>query len=249
MTLQRFIEQFLGYGSLSAPLWLVGMEEAGGTSPRDLECRVAAWNECGGEPVVDLMDFHHRIGCDQYFGVRPKRQVTWARLAQIVLAWEGLCRGRDAVLAFQSQHLGRKGGTTLLAELMPLPKATVTSWPYAPLATRLPYLRSVGRYRDAVLPKRVELLSEAIRSHSPKAVVFYGMSYRQHWIDIAQVPFASTGTGSFFGCGHHTTYLVTSHPNARGLEANYFVEQGRILGELTEKRGASPDSPTDQDRT
>src|ERR1700752_1863177 len=117
MTLQRYIEQFLGYGSLSAPLWFVGMEEAGGKSTEELKRRVAVWDELGGDPVVDLVDFHQRIGCDQYFGVRPKRQVTWARLAQIVLTLEGLDCGRDAVLALQSQHLGRKGGTTLLAEL------------------------------------------------------------------------------------------------------------------------------------
>ena len=69
----------------------------------------------------------------------------------------------------------------------------------------------------------------------PQTVVFYGISYRRHWFDIAQVALTDTGKGSWFGQDDQTSYLVISHPNARGLDTGHFVEQGRLWGDGQER--------------
>ena len=149
----------------------------------------------------------------------------------MVLVAQGVPPSREAIQAHQSQVLGRQGGDTLLAELMPLPKPSQSSWPYSALAKDLAFLKSRNAYLDEIRPQRIEILRHAIRRHRPNCVVFYGMSCLKNWKDVSDVPFRDTGSESLVGVDGSTTYFIIRHPNARGLTNEYFAAQGRLLGD------------------
>jgi len=84
--LRRFMHTFYGYGSWSAPLWFVGMEEGGGTTPEEVQRRLNAWR--GGE-LEDLRDFHLRAELPMHFVGRPRIQAlgeTWFGLPSVLRA-------------------------------------------------------------------------------------------------------------------------------------------------------------------
>jgi hypothetical protein len=45
--IEAYCKQFFGYGRWDAPVWFVGLEEAGAGTPEELQVRLAAWDQCG----------------------------------------------------------------------------------------------------------------------------------------------------------------------------------------------------------
>jgi hypothetical protein len=119
--LRAFMHSFYGYGNYDARYWFIGLEEGGVSSADDLTKRIAAWRRHDSAETQDLYEFHREIDFTGWFGERPKRQATWARLVQIVLMAEGRrCEAED-IVRYQADHLGRVDGETLLSEALPLP--------------------------------------------------------------------------------------------------------------------------------
>lgn len=60
--LRAFMPNFFGYGSWTANLWFIGMEEGG---PALTNERLNAWD--GTSELADLRDFHKLLGGTDWF--------------------------------------------------------------------------------------------------------------------------------------------------------------------------------------
>ncbi len=165
---------FIGYGSVDASLWFIGMEESLGKRPgftnwtaiRELEIR-ANWNR-----VMDVREAHLQLG-DHYWLRRNYSQV-WKFMAQIargLLHRESNWRDTQRAHGYVIQQLGLADGETLLGEVMPLPASSIGDWPYVGLFVN----RDV--YWSEVWPKRRKMWRELIQKYQPRFIVAYGKRY------------------------------------------------------------------------
>jgi len=165
---------FIGYGSLAAPLWFLGMEESLGPRPGnpgwtvewELEVR-SQW-----DPIMDVREAHVQLQ-DAYWERRNYSQV-WrfmAKLARGLLHRAPDWRDTNLAHTYVIDHLGRARGKTLLGEAMPLPAASVGHWPYAALFPKR------EKYWEDVWPMRRDLWHRLIRAHRPRFLIAYGKRY------------------------------------------------------------------------
>ncbi len=167
--------EFIGYGSVAAPVWFLGMEEAGGGED-NLRVRLKF------NSIEDLRDADLKLGITRFHEEKkPKIQRTWRAMSYIMLSRDQLKPTRDSIRKYQSQQLGRSGGSTLLLELMPIPKPRMNSWDYGCL---LPQFQSPDDYERIVKPRRVEMIRELIKQHPPRILVAYGKKY---WDDFRRL--------------------------------------------------------------
>jgi hypothetical protein len=167
------IENFVGFGSPTAPYVFLGMEE-GLLSEETLDADLAVRSEY--DQYMDLHDAQAKLaGTKKYFGKDPKNQWTWRPICDLMLRLtEGVVEPtlRERV-RYQADKLGRKDGLTLLAELMPYPRksADKTLGPYEKYKRFADY----KSYRARMLQKRLPLLQSlfAMPCHR-KLVVAYG---------------------------------------------------------------------------
>jgi hypothetical protein len=131
------IVNFKGYGSITAPVWFIGIEEGLGKmsdddARRNLEVRGSF------ETVMDLRDAHLRLRerC-QLIDIETKQSFTqvWQYMAKVMLARNGDKNWSE--LPFAKQYirfrLGRRDdvrGETFLTELSPIPsnKSSNKEW-------------------------------------------------------------------------------------------------------------------------
>jgi hypothetical protein len=221
--LEQYMQTFAGYGDSSAPVWFVGMEEGGGESVAELSRRVQAWDERGRAIFEDLASYHREIGVTNFFdGERPVLQKTWCPLIKCLQAYRGAPTDDATIRSVQATELGAHGGPASLLELMPLPAANVSAWPYASLAATIPALATRKSYEETFTSQRVGMLRALRRQHKPRAVVFYGVGYRPHWESISVTALASRTIGSvryFEGSRDSTHFIVAPHPSRMNATA------------------------------
>lgn len=230
--LDQFIDSFLGYGNLQAPLWFVGMEEGGGQSLAELSDRLRAWDQRGRQPCEDLAGYHRAIGVTQFFDLpHPKLQTTWCALMKALQAWRGGASDLSTLRTLQASELGTLGGPVALLELLPLPAPRVDAWPYRELAEQRPYLADRSRYVAHLLPRRIERLRAAVRLARPQAVVCYGMGYASHWETVSGGALSFRTIGGrrcLFGSIARTQFLVVPHPS-RANATQFWTSVGAEL--------------------
>jgi hypothetical protein len=227
--LNDFMHRFYGYGSWDAPLWFVGMEEGGGNTLEELECRLKSWD--GSDDLVDLKDFHSKLGGTDWFSDRPKIQSTWGKLIRVALACEGRTPDRESVRTYQRDELGRKNGSTALLELLPLPSPSTSHWIYGSL--ELATLKDRASYRDAMIPFRTDAIRRRLKQHQPRVVLFYGLDYREHWETIVEQPFQQEPEARFSTATNSTTrFILAPHPAAmRGVRNSDYESIGMWIRE------------------
>ncbi|MEO1495999.1 MAG: hypothetical protein AAFV43_02490 [Planctomycetota bacterium] len=230
-SLGDFLFGFFGYGSLTAPTWFIGPEEAGANTVEGLLSRVAAWDALNRVPIVDIYDYGAKLGSTAIFEPGAAPQPTWRRLIEIALLLEGSEPTGDAIRGYQYERLGRRDGGILLAELMPCAKPSISSWPYAELSSSYPFLASLNTYNDTVRPRRVELLSKMLRDNRPQRVVFYGVSdgVAEAYEQIAGVELRDIDGDYRVGSNGATEFVAIKHPNARGKSRAYFLDAAALL--------------------
>ncbi len=222
--IQAFMRDFYGYGTLEAPYWLIGIEEAGDGSTEDLSSRLTAWDRHGRPEIDDLSDFCRDAGIHIS---RTTPQRTWRPLIHLMLAAKGEPISSSSVLDYQLTRLGRGDGETCLLELLPLPKRNANDWPYGGW-TDLPELSSRSTYENQVTEKRVEHIVTAIHDRQPRAAVFYGR--RKFWRARLNLP--DTSAHLTFDAGNIgvTAVVATDHPVARTNDgARRFTDIGNHL--------------------
>jgi hypothetical protein len=226
--LDAFLHGFYGYGSWTAKLWFIGMEEGGGTSMKEIAKRLTIWDRRGRAELEELRDYHQALGVTAHFGPAARIQATWGKLARIALAAEGHdAVDKESVRDFQRHRLGRHGESTALIELLPLPSPSTSHWLYADLG--IPSLATREAYRDSLAPAREQALSQKIAAYHPDAVVFYGMAYRPEWERITGSPFAEVPGQRFLIANGNPRYFLAPHPAAQGVKGSDFDAIGEYV--------------------
>jgi hypothetical protein len=186
------IERFIGYGFAEAPVVFLGMEEGGDNDrlPEDLIGR-------------SLSDQFEEIGH------RKTTQRTWRVMCDLMLRREGVKNptGQER-LAYQQDRLGKRGGDTLVAELMPYPSRRASDWPKIyeqRFATRPDYLSSLA-------PKRRDMLRDLLRSTPRELIICYGKAHWDHYRAIFDHP-SIPGPASHIEIGEWESARVVLAPH------------------------------------
>lgn len=169
------ILDFLGYGSLSAPVWFVGIEEGlGSMSSQDTISNLKARGTF--ERTMDLVEAHKLLKEKaQFIDIerRPPSTQVWQFMAKIMRAYNGNEDWRDLASAKQyiRFQLGRRGGETFLTELSPIPssKASDKQW--------MLQFRKSDPGLDDKLAQRTKDLKAVLAEHRPSLVICYGRKF------------------------------------------------------------------------
>lgn len=228
--LRSYMMDFWGFGNPERSLWFVGMEQGGGTSEAEIRRRLDAWDARGRFPFEDLHEYCLEIGELRWTRPSPPIQATWKHLIRIALASKGHDPQLEAIRRFQHEALGRRAGDTCLVELFPLPSRSLSTWRYDEWTT-LPEVRTRQGYLTEVGAQREAGLRALINRHAPRAVVFYGLGYKERWQRIVEAPFVETGIDGVSTASRGSTpCLLVPHPVARGATGALFENAGRLIG-------------------
>jgi hypothetical protein len=162
---------FIGYGKLSASVWFLGMEEGGG-GEANIRARLKF------RLVEDCAEAHKLLGIPEFHTGYKIIQRTWRGMCYIMLRLEGKPVDRESIRHYQADYLGRFQGTSLLCELLPIPKPSMHDWGYEKL---IPQYSSRDGYYKIVKPRRIKYLRSLIIKHRPKVVIGYGKKYWQDY--------------------------------------------------------------------
>lgn len=196
---QRLLD-FIGYGRLEAPVWFLGMEEGGGGEARLLI-------QSGFSRVEDLRDAHRKLGILKHHEGRRNLQPVWNKMCEFMLRVEGHPSPTvEDRRTYQAEHLGRTHGNSLLLELLPIPKPSMSAWDY-PLT--FPEYPDVAAYRRDVIPRRIELVSQLVIDHLPRVIVAYGKEYWPYYRQILSHAQFSERNGSLTGVRGDTLMILT----------------------------------------
>lgn len=233
--LEAFMSSFFGYGRLDAELWFIGIEEGGGRTVTEILSRLAAWNARNRRPVEDVAEFHVACGMSHLFSPGAQLQPTWKGLIRTVFATNDLQPDVEQMRQYQISTFARADGGLACLELLPLPSPSVTTWNYGAEQglppepwTDLPYLQRRSDYMTHILETRVKWFRQAIKEKSPRAVLFYGESYRRYWAALCGLEFPR-GNYSLRREGV-TQYMLLPHPCFRFPNpASIYEEAGITL--------------------
>ena len=233
-TLTDYCNKFLGFGHWNAPIWFIGIEEAGGWKVEEVENRLRVWDELGRQPLEDAPRFYPASGNTFWYGANAKIQRTWSQLIRVLLLAQGRADTDDAILSYQLSQLGAKNGETCLMELLPLPSPNTRDWNYNQWST-LAWLQSRNSYINEIHVGRVNELRRQINNRKPRVVIFYGLTLP----DRSLLPsWSSIGVGCFQQAiqdeeillwreNANTIFFVMRHSVAENDE--YFRKIGRYL--------------------
>jgi hypothetical protein len=230
--LTEYTDRFFGFGTWSARIWFIGIEEAGGWSEKDVRKRLEAWEQNGKRDLENAPTFYPASGNSRWHGKGAERQETWEQLVRMLLVARGLTDTDDAILDYQRSQLGRTGGETCVAELLPLPSPSIKTWRYSNWSD-LRWLSCRDYYYAHLLVARAGQLAQRIRAALPPIVIFYGTSFFRTWSAVAGATWKQAIPDKLvtFNNGN-TMFFVTKHPvdPALGNGRNaYFREIGEYL--------------------
>ena len=165
---QKQIEKLLafrGYGNPSGRFWFIGMEEGGG----DFESLQLRADEFAN--LEDLATSHAKFESHDM----SKSISTWRIMSAIVGRISGTENWWDTANTtdYQMNRLGRLNDETYLTEILPLPKHSLSDWPYGN------FFDSPQTYFEQIFPKQLESLRlEYTEAKSkPEFVFCYGKKY------------------------------------------------------------------------
>lgn len=211
MTLQldelEHLLDFVGYGELSAPVWFLGMEEAGG-GEENIRARIKF------RTVEDCAEAHRTLGITKHHWGNRVIQRTWRGMCYIMLRMENKPVDAESIRQYQAESLGRYGGQTLLVELMPIPKHDIGAWGYEEL---IPQFKSHEDYYRQVKPRRLAYLQTLLREHCPRVVIGYGKNYWPEYQSIFPSMVFSARGQFVLGLSQNTRVLLTDHFTARTM--------------------------------
>lgn len=232
INLVKYINDRFGYGSYTAPLWFVGMEEGGGDQT-EFERGVQAWVERGMPEVDDVRGYHEACGVSKWFEDPPAFQKTWNGLISIALSAHDEEATDHNIRRYQADVFAQSSGREAVLELFPLPAKSLNDWIYEDYAVtpELSFLANRRAYRKAVGSSREEGLRSRIRAHQPRAVVYYGLTYWARYERLAGVSFKSTHIEKAYAAfDGRTLHVLTLHPaDFHSKPASYFEMVGELI--------------------
>ena len=198
---------FYGYGQYKAPVWYIGLEEAGGEYPSEVEEKFQYFATLTpNQQLCDIRALHRNVKktntghtfFDVLFGKYAKIQGTWRNLIKFSFGFFQLstyCPKEAAILDYQKDCLTRIAntdtGNEALIELFPLPNPYSRIWAYnwAEYSTLvnqnykilLASIRASRKHYQNVLFKgRLRNIQKKIKKYKPKVVLFYGINDTIH---------------------------------------------------------------------
>jgi hypothetical protein len=208
--------RFIGYGNLAAPTWFLGMEEAGAGGAA-LRTRV------NFDSVEDCADAHLALGITKHHWGSRTIQSTWRGMCYVMLALDNRSKGREDIRRYQAEMLGRNTGSTLLVELMPIPRPRLGWWEYGGL---IPQFSSAESYVYEVKPWRIQYIRNLYLQRRPSLVIAYGKKYWQDYASIFNgVEFQREGH-FMIGRNRDSLIVFTDHFTSRTMNKqwDYLVE-------------------------
>jgi hypothetical protein len=232
--LRKWMAGRIGYGSLKAKWWFLGMEEACEPSDSELSARLS------GDLLEDFLVGHKKLfpRCRDMFEPKVKAQRTLRPLIKTLLAATSRPDSLDDIKAYQAMRWGRLDGETLQTELLPLPSPSKGAWPAYYVKSGLPELLSRKAYESKWIPIRVNFLRQLIAANQPKVLIAYGA---KHWPEFEQlVPPESRWEQVPLPGGFSAKYTVvpgarkriavmTPHPVARGPSNADWIALGQFI--------------------
>ena len=225
--IEAYCKQFFGYGRWDAPVWFVGLEEAGAGTPAELQNRLAAWDTRGRRELEDAPAFYPACGHNQWHGPNATLQPTWRQLLRMLFTARGEPAAEANLLETQKLAFGASSGGVCLTELSPLPAPNHRAWPYADHPGLPEWLRTREQFMQTVSAGRIATLRERIATHHPRAVVFYFWKERQYAEAVAGGEFRPIIPEQLFGLERNgTACFITGHPAGRYPDT-YFAGLGQ----------------------
>lgn len=235
--LTDFINGFFGYGNLNAPYWFIGKEEGGGKKIEENYKRIQTWNHIGRTTTVDLIHYHLSLGFSekQLSAIQP----TWTKLIQILLELESdITITKENRRFYQREKFGRTTCNNCLMELMPMASRSTKLWLWKEIFQDYFEFSDRKKYFSQISPKRRSKLSELIKIHSPKLVLFYSSQkdYIEQWGAISEI----TDWNWKIICDHFKyawakkngiLFVITPHPTTYGLTLDNFSLVGKFIKE------------------
>ena len=202
---------FVGYGTLSANVWFLGMEEAGGGEEN-------ICSRLNFRQVEDCADAHRILGITKHHLGKRVIQRTWWGMCYIMLRLEGKEPDTESIRNYQADYLGRFQGSSLLCELMPIPKPSISQWGYEEL---IPQFASSDEYYRVVMPRRVGYLQQLLSEHRPKIVIGYGKRYWKNYKKLfGNLEFSKSGQ-FLVARDRSTAVVLTDHLAARTMNGKF----------------------------
>jgi hypothetical protein len=231
--LSDYAHNFLGYGSLNSPVWLIGPEAGGGKTKDEIHRRASIWAERGRKETEDLQRYHDALGIDWTKKIQP----TWGALIRILLALQGRIPDKKDVLEFQRNELGKLGGQNCVLDLSQLSSPSASAWPFQ--GCGIGWLNSREEYEARVLPLRCHLLQQRLLACEPrpKLVLFYGHGHQRWWKKIANSDFKPSGLDQLsWSQDEGTLFAMMPHRNGirlpgKGALNGFFANVGVALRE------------------
>lgn len=188
---ERLGREWLGYGSLDAPYWFIGLEPGGEYDP----LVVRYWIESlGAAPAFDpLRDA--RAGPNPWFLPTAQSQPTWKPLIEAVLGYTG---STEDALDYQRS---RFGCVPPVGEIAALELSAFAAQGGA----------SPSPHRYSFLDERIAAIQAVLTAAIPVFAILYGTSQREAFRQIV----GGFDDDGFNWCGKTLCALVP-HPNARG---------------------------------
>jgi len=228
--LMDYANNFLGYGELDSPLWLVGPEAGGGQTIAEVYKRATVWADRGRQETEDLQDYHKAIGIDWSSNI----QSTWGPLIRIALAARGnLAVNTKDVKEFQKNELGKLGGRNAVLDLSQLSSPSASHWDMSEF--EFSWLSTREDYEANVLAARCQKFHELIAHYHPRLVIFYGSGHLPYWERIAKSQFRLSSVPRLYcAVGEKSLFALVPHPLAvrnpgRGSNNRYFADVGAAL--------------------
>jgi hypothetical protein len=224
--IEAYSNEFFGYGQWDAPVWFIGLEEAGAGTPTELQARLAAWNQRGRRELEAAPSFYPACGQHHWHGPDAALQRTWRQLIRMLLVARGEPGNEEDLLGYQKNTLGTFSGDVCLTELLPLPAPSHRHWPYAAHENLPFWMRSREQFTKRVIAGRIATLQRKIAVHRPRTVIFYFWKPRPPAEAIAGGEFQTVISEKLLGFeSNDTACFITGHP-ASGYPDSYFEDLG-----------------------
>jgi hypothetical protein len=231
--LTDYCATFAGYGQWRAPIWFIGIEEAGGQTEAAVASHLNTWHQRKRKDLESAPEFYPASGKAAWHDGNAIPQPTWAQLIRMLLLSQGTLDSPRAILDYQRNRLGSTEGETCLLELFPLPSPNLATWNYADWSES-PWLKCRQTYEQHVINQRISLLRQRIDAWRPRVVIFYGDGQLKHW---RQIMGAGTYTRPIRDkviahARDNISLFVTKHPTDPNLSPqrdDYFREMGHFF--------------------
>jgi hypothetical protein len=116
-TLTDYCATFAGYGHWRAPIWFIGIEEAGGKTESSVQNHLDTWHQRRRKNLESAPEFYPASGNRAWHDCSAIPQPTWTQLIRMFLVSQAKADSQSAILDYQRTRLGSTDGETCLLEL------------------------------------------------------------------------------------------------------------------------------------